>query len=119
MFTWLTGREEEVERQLKTQDAAPSTPPVPQLKLPTHNIDPNLAIGSDFGNHLGVDGMETDKWGSPQIPLEGMEFPSFGGAMDDPTFTWEMIGLGLEEPLPQQDTIDELYVFFLALNWRE
>jgi hypothetical protein len=24
------------------------------------------------------------------------------------TFTWEMIGLGLEEPLPTQDTIDEL-----------
>lgn len=23
-------------------------------------------------------------------------------------FTWEMIGLGLEEPLPTQDTIDEL-----------
>lgn len=23
-------------------------------------------------------------------------------------FTWEMIGLGLEEPLPPQDTIDEL-----------
>jgi hypothetical protein len=26
----------------------------------------------------------------------------------DPSFTWEMIGLGLEEPLPPQDTIDEL-----------
>jgi hypothetical protein len=25
-------------------------------------------------------------------------------------FTWEMIGLGLEEPLPPQETIDELYV---------
>lgn len=24
-------------------------------------------------------------------------------------FTWEMIGLGLEEPLPPQETIDELY----------
>lgn len=28
-------------------------------------------------------------------------------------FTWEMIGLGLEEPLPPQETIDELHqVFF-------
>ncbi len=26
----------------------------------------------------------------------------------DPSFTWEMIGLGLEEPLPPQETIDEL-----------
>jgi hypothetical protein len=24
------------------------------------------------------------------------------------SFTWEMIGLGLEEPLPPQETIDEL-----------
>ncbi len=26
----------------------------------------------------------------------------------DNSFTWEMIGLGLEEPLPPQNTIDEL-----------
>lgn len=25
-------------------------------------------------------------------------------------FSWEMIGLGLEEPLPAQDVVDELYV---------
>lgn len=34
-----------------------------------------------------------------------------GMGFDDNTFTWEMIGLGLEEPLPPQETIDELYVF--------
>lgn len=28
------------------------------------------------------------------------------------TFTWEMIGLGLEEPLPPQDTIDELHQIY-------
>lgn len=26
----------------------------------------------------------------------------------DENFSWEMIGLGLEEPLPTQDAIDEL-----------
>lgn len=31
--------------------------------------------------------------------------------MDDP-FPWEMIGLGLDEPLPQQDVIDELTAIF-------
>lgn len=51
------------------------------------------------------------------------ESPQNGGSMDDfnfnsnmamnmngmnSNFTWEMIGLGLEEPLPPQDTIDEL-----------
>ncbi|KAI0025467.1 fungal-specific transcription factor [Xylariomycetidae sp. FL0641] len=30
----------------------------------------------------------------------------------DPSFTWEMIGLGLEEPLPPQETIDELHQIF-------
>jgi hypothetical protein len=35
-----------------------------------------------------------------------------GMGLDDNTFTWEMIGLGLEEPLPPQETIDELYVVF-------
>lgn len=28
----------------------------------------------------------------------------------DPSFSWEMIGLGLEEPMPMQEAIDELYV---------
>ncbi len=27
----------------------------------------------------------------------------------DATFSWEMIGLGLEEPMPMQEAIDELY----------
>lgn len=43
--------------------------------------------------------------------MENMAFdPNLGMAVD-PTFTWEMIGLGLDEPLPPQETIDELYVF--------
>lgn len=35
----------------------------------------------------------------------GLSMSSIGG-----DFTWEMIGLGLEEPLPPQETIDELQV---------
>lgn len=60
-----------------------------------------------------VDG---DRWGfSGDSPQQALEI-NFGTDMnmsmgiDDNTFTWEMIGLGLEEPLPPQDTIDELYV---------
>ena len=40
--------------------------------------------------------------------------PNLGMTMD-PTFTWEMIGLGLDEPLPPQETIDELYVTYSGL----
>lgn len=36
--------------------------------------------------------------------------PSLG--FDD-SFSWEMIGLGLEEPMPTQEAVDELYV-----QWR-
>lgn len=31
----------------------------------------------------------------------------------DENFSWEMIGLGLEEPLPTQEAIDELWVIYL------
>ncbi|KAK1781333.1 fungal-specific transcription factor domain-containing protein [Copromyces sp. CBS 386.78] len=54
--------------------------------------DPSSAGLDDFnlGNNLG-------------LPMNSM-----GG-----DFTWEMIGLGLEEPLPPQETIDELHqVYF-------
>jgi len=30
------------------------------------------------------------------------------GNNDEPDFSWEMIGLGLEEPLPPQDVMDDL-----------
>ncbi len=45
---------------------------------------------------------------------------NMGMGLDDNTFTWEMIGLGLEEPLPPQDTIDELYVvpFYICLRYK-
>jgi hypothetical protein len=44
--------------------------------------------------------------------MDNLNFPTdmnMGMGIDDNTFTWEMIGLGLEEPLPPQETIDELY----------
>ena len=48
----------------------------------------------------------TDPLQLGQTPMPGQEFSTTGG------FQWEMIGLGLEESLPNQDIIDELYVFF-------
>lgn len=40
-----------------------------------------------------------------------MHIPAMNNVGGD--FTWEMIGLGLEEPLPPQETIDELHqVYF-------
>jgi len=53
--------------------------------------------------------------------MDDLSFPTdinMGMGLDDSTFTWEMIGLGLEEPLPPQETIDDLYVN-TPLIWRE
>jgi hypothetical protein len=44
----------------------------------------------------------------PQDPI--MPDASLAMGLDD-DFSWEMIGLGLDEPLPQQDFIDELLVY--------
>lgn len=35
--------------------------------------------------------------------------PDMSFGLDD-NFNWEMIGLGLEEPMPTQEAIDELFV---------
>lgn len=47
----------------------------------------------------------------PPAPMEDIAFDpdlDMNLGLDDNMFNWEMIGLGLEEPLPPQDTIDEL-----------
>jgi hypothetical protein len=71
---------------------------------------------------VGVGGVNAERWGyngeSPQQPMEPLGFNNdnmMGMGIDDSTFTWEMIGLGLEEPLPPQETIDELYVILFNI----
>lgn len=54
-----------------------------------------------------------DRWqfnngnNSPQ-PQAAADAFDFSGLPMQNNFTWEMIGLGLEEPLPPQESIDEL-----------
>lgn len=67
--------------------------------------DPSVGIAN---------GRDMDRWqfngDSPHAaPLDDFNFNgSMGMNGVDNNFTWEMIGLGLEEPLPTQDRIDEL-----------
>jgi hypothetical protein len=69
--------------------------------------NPSIAIPSD---------RDMDRWRfngeSPQTGnVDEFNFNnsmSMGMGNMDNSFTWEMVGLGLEEPLPPQDTIDEL-----------
>jgi hypothetical protein len=115
---------EQVETLLKTQDPAVTTAEVTPTSFTAGQSGVSgIGLGSvpagDFNvanPSIGiVDGVNTERWGfngeSPQPPLNDLGFTAdmnMGMGIDDNTFTWEMIGLGLEEPLPPQETIDEL-----------
>lgn len=115
----LTGYAAQVETLLKSQEPSekvPSPEAPPQNNPPKPSNPPTSDIPFHPMPDLSelADGME----GVTSLPLNN----SFGDSqqnippMHDPTlgigeeFSWEMIGLGLEEPLPNQDVIDDLYV---------
>ncbi|KID62887.1 binuclear zinc transcription factor, partial [Metarhizium hybridum] len=127
----LEERLKQVETLLKTQD------PVPAINSPNtkginmsmpgaHNpqaATPNLGVAS-ASMGMGGDRDMDNRWQhfngeSPQAGANMEDF-NFNSNMGIPmnnvgggNFTWEMIGLGLEEPLPPQETIDELHqVYF-------
>ncbi|KAK3941862.1 transcriptional activator protein acu-15 [Diplogelasinospora grovesii] len=135
----LEERLKQVETLLKTQDVAPTTesptgsktspiiidngaakqqPPPPQNQqnqraAATANFnvtDPSIGIASS---------RDMDRWHfnaeSPNGAVDDFNFNSnmaMGMSSVDNNFTWEMIGLGLEEPLPPQETIDELHQIY-------
>ncbi|KAL8328701.1 hypothetical protein RB597_004457 [Gaeumannomyces tritici] len=125
----LEERLKQVETLLKTQDHSPvsasETAPKSAAAMGTATrsdptsaaargafglVDPSISAASKCRD---VDGWQFTP-DSPQQPAAIDDFgfnSSIGMNMADVgnTFTWEMIGLGLEEPLPPQETIDELH----------
>lgn len=66
--------------------------------------DPSISLAA---------GADIDQWNfhadnSPQPPQPAGDTFDFNAIPMQNSFTWEMIGLGLEEPLPPQESIDEL-----------
>lgn len=63
---------------------------------------------------LGVDFQgSVERQIEPMTDTSNQYPPSSGGIPDasldnDPAISWEMIGLGLEEPLPPQEAVNEL-----------
>lgn len=89
--------------------------PAPNLEisgsLDQHNEMQNPSAGSYDTLHTTNDSVflpvsdiaiDMNRDGMPEIPDMTLEL--------DDSFSWEMIGLGLEEPMPMQEAIDELYV---------
>lgn len=122
----LEERLKQVETLLKTQDPAVTTAEVPPTTFTAgqggvSGINLGSVPAGDFNISNPAIGIveNTDRWRfngeSPQPPLNDLGFGAdmnMGMGLDDNTFTWEMIGLGLEEPLPPQETIDELHQIY-------
>ena len=56
---------------------------------------------------------------NPNMAPMMMQDPEYVPQIDlnlDHSFSWEMIGLGLEEPMPTQEAVDELYDFTLPTS---
>jgi hypothetical protein len=120
-------RAEQVETLLKTQDVSPTTSTAQKSKTISISVDPvapkptqPVTVPPNFtvpDPSIGIaSSRDMDRWNfngeSPQnAPIDDFNFNSnlnMGVNEIDGNFTWEMIGLGLEEPLPPQETIDEL-----------
>ncbi|KAI0100662.1 fungal-specific transcription factor [Nemania sp. FL0031] len=122
----LEERLKQVEELLKTQEPSSSTSPettkTPSaaFEQPRSQQAPAPAAFNVANPSMPIGERDLDRWRfngeSPQgNGLDEFNFTSnipMGMSNMDPSFTWEMIGLGLEEPLPPQETIDELHQIF-------
>ncbi|KAF2093107.1 hypothetical protein NA57DRAFT_49185 [Rhizodiscina lignyota] len=88
---------------IPTRPIVTSAPSTDTINVNLSNIDPQLlppGTGATTDSFLGVN--------------MGASMESHGG---EDQFSWEMIGLGLEEPLPLQETINELHrIFFEKIH---
>lgn len=111
--TLLKTQEPEQQQQQQQNPPAPSpstsvsypsfpTEPAPPPTSTNFIIESNLTSMNDYTLPTGtpMDGMSADY---------GFDQPGMA-TEDTDTYPWEMIGLGLDEPLPPQETIDDLYI---------
>lgn len=114
---------EQVETLLKTQEPE-IVPEMSRAGINNMRSNPNLlqAANAEFNitnPDISLTATGETSWRfpgeSPQPPMDDLTFNTslnMGMTIEDTNFTWEMIGLGLEEPLPPQETIDELHQIY-------
>ncbi|KAM0563886.1 hypothetical protein ACHAPJ_000093 [Fusarium lateritium] len=118
----LEERLKQVETLLKTQEPPQNIPKNLNVAVPgpPQTTSPaNLNITNAPIDLTGDHNMEQHWNFTDKSPQQGtMDNFNFNTSLDmginnvGGTFTWEMIGLGLEEPLPPQETIDELHQIY-------
>ena len=90
---------EQVETLLKTQGPSEQTQPSPVTP------DMNVPMGDAEPRDSGPKGEETVL---THIPKPMHLNCTTSQVQSEQSYSWEMIGLGLEEPLPTQDAINDL-----------
>ena len=114
----------QVETQLKTKDHDEPKGPEPVQTssgpapfITKSNFDEGGLMSFSESDQLPMDGLWDSNALGADLSMEPSSMPSLTSgestALDD-AMSWEMIGLGLEEPLPTQEAIDELYVLRLV-----
>jgi hypothetical protein len=107
--TLLKTQEPEQQQQQSSPANNASSQSFPSTSTPTSTnfiIESNVSSMNNFPMPSGtpMGGISSD------FGTDGLSFDQPGMPVDPPeAYPWEMIGLGLDEPLPPQDTIDELY----------
>lgn len=93
---------EQVETLLKSQDTVDSSKDASRQDSTFTYVANTLAQGLPSSKSNTGIGQET------QIPNVDTTFDAGTNGNAEQDFSWEIIGLGLEEPLPPQDVMDEL-----------
>lgn len=81
----------------------PSNVEMSGIQMPEVSFDPMQTTTESF--QLPVTSM------APGMMPDSEIMPNLDLNLDE-SFSWEMISLGLEEPMPTQEAIDELYVMY-------
>lgn len=81
------------------------------------NMDLGMDCGDDMESAMNAAGFFQGNTAQEAIPINlGHNNEDMAGLGE--TFCWEMIGLGLDEPLPTQDVIDDLSVYHISLEMK-
>jgi hypothetical protein len=78
-------------------------PNIPSTSFPDVQGIAFTGESPDYMSHLGTNNALTDPQLGAMVDTLGM--------VPEEEFSWELISLGLEEPLPSQDFIHEMYDF--------